>query len=866
LETAGGVFLVGEVGVGKSRLAREALARAQARGAATFRIVATHATASIPLAAVAHMIGDDVPASTEPLGLFRVVCRGLTERSDGRALVVGVDDAHLLDAGTAALVLHLVTTATARVVVTARSGEPCPDAVTALWKEGHVARLDVSALSTSDTVAMAEAHLDGSLDREARRWIRATCRGSPLYVRELVTGAIQAATLQERDGTWHVEGTPRPSRRLIELVEENVRDLAPDDRRAMELVALAEPVESVVLTELVDEASIAQLEQRGLIVVSGHGSKAEARCTHPLYGEVVAAQLGDAARRLLRAALADVLERTGRRHRGDALRLVTWRLEADLPTDPEMLTEAAAEASRRLDYSLSARLADAALDAGAGLQAAMLRAYAAFCLGEFVEADEVLSRWEGRPSDETEGAEYLLHRMRTLHWGLGRTTDALAVLDGAAGWWATSSWQQRIASHRTYYYMRDEARLSQAIATSAPLLDERDLPDDVRRVVSSLRALALAMAGRSREAVSLADSIVAAGHRLAVEGDTPHAVLVMRAWCDARLYAGWGWDEVDARIRRLRDEIEGEDSTLAGLPELLLGRLELKRGRVAEARGYFLDAMRLVEDAGDPFLVLTWVMTMLGHAEALARDPIGAAGVLARAEELRSHRGTISLDPVDLPLAEVWTAASQGELSRARAIALAAADGRGENRVGEVALLHAAVSVGTAPAFVGNRLRAAVEETDSLWCHALVDHVTALEAADGETLDTVARRFEEIGALLQAAEVFADAALAHGAAGRRMSAQSSASHHDRLMQACEGARCVVPHQTPRVKLSPREREVAVLAGRGLSNREIAERLSLSVRTVESHVYRVCTRLGVTRREALASLVETAPDPSSTADR
>src|SRR5262245_63276472 len=111
------------------------------------------------------MIGDDVPASTEPLGLFRVVCRGLSELRDGRPLVVGVDDAHLLDAGTAALVLHLVTTATARVVVTARSGEPCPDAVRALWKEGHVARLDVSALSASDTVAMAETHLDWSLDR-----------------------------------------------------------------------------------------------------------------------------------------------------------------------------------------------------------------------------------------------------------------------------------------------------------------------------------------------------------------------------------------------------------------------------------------------------------------------------------------------------------------------------------------------------------------------------------------------------------------------------------------------------------------------------------------------------------------------------
>jgi hypothetical protein len=169
-----GVFLAGGVGVGKSRLAREALAQAQARGAATVPILATRATSSIPLAAVAHLIGDAVPPSTAPVGLFRIVQRNLTELGDGRPVVLAVDDAHLLDAGTAALVLHLVTAATARVIVTARRGEPCVDAVTALWKDGHVARLDLTGLSTSDAVAMAEAHLGGPLDREARRWITAS--------------------------------------------------------------------------------------------------------------------------------------------------------------------------------------------------------------------------------------------------------------------------------------------------------------------------------------------------------------------------------------------------------------------------------------------------------------------------------------------------------------------------------------------------------------------------------------------------------------------------------------------------------------------------------------------------------------------
>ena len=55
-------------------------------------------------------------------------------------------------------------------------------------------------------------------------------------------------------------------------------------------------------------------------------------------------------------------------------------------------------------------------------------------------------------------------------------------------------------------------------------------------------------------------------------------------------------------------------------------------------------------------------------------------------------------------------------------------------------------------------------------------------------------------------------------------------------------------------VSSREREVAVLAADGLSNRQIAARLQVSVRTVESHTYRACTRLGLPDRAALAEAV------------
>jgi DNA-binding CsgD family transcriptional regulator len=57
-----------------------------------------------------------------------------------------------------------------------------------------------------------------------------------------------------------------------------------------------------------------------------------------------------------------------------------------------------------------------------------------------------------------------------------------------------------------------------------------------------------------------------------------------------------------------------------------------------------------------------------------------------------------------------------------------------------------------------------------------------------------------------------------------------------------------------IDLTPRELEIALLAAGNLSNREIADRLVVSPRTVETHTYRVMDKLGVSRRQELAPLL------------
>ncbi|MGB8254662.1 MAG: helix-turn-helix transcriptional regulator, partial [Pseudonocardiaceae bacterium] len=60
--------------------------------------------------------------------------------------------------------------------------------------------------------------------------------------------------------------------------------------------------------------------------------------------------------------------------------------------------------------------------------------------------------------------------------------------------------------------------------------------------------------------------------------------------------------------------------------------------------------------------------------------------------------------------------------------------------------------------------------------------------------------------------------------------------------------------TTPLPLTQREREIVTLAASGLSNRQIADRLVVSVRTVEGHLYRACAKLGASDRAELAALL------------
>lgn len=105
-----------------------------------------------------------------------------------------------------------------------------------------------------------------------------------------------------------------------------------------------------------------------------------------------------------------------------------------------------------------------------------------------------------------------------------------------------------------------------------------------------------------------------------------------------------------------------------------------------------------------------------------------------------------------------------------------------------------------------------------------------------------------MGDRIASADAAAHAALAaahHGRTGSKMTASTRAT---KLITECGATTPATREAQAPVQLTPQERVIAVLVADGLSNREIAEELTLSVRTVEGHIYRACNRLGVSRTE------------------
>jgi len=836
----GGVVLAGAAGVGKTRLARDALALPQPSGTIVHWATATASARALPLGAFAGLV--ELPDGVEPARLVREALRAVC-RVGGRVLVA-VDDAHLLDDLSAALVHRLVLNEAADVVVTVRTGEPAPDAVTALWKDGHLPRLEIQPLTENETASLVAAALGGGVEAAgaARMW--ALTRGNVLYLRHLVAGERAAGRLRMIDGIWQWEGRPWVTPALAELVAERTGGMRAPVRQVLDVLALAEPLEVGLLARLTDPDAVEEAESAGLIRVEPEGERVCARVAHPLYGEVQRSRIGKLRARRLRGRVATALAGVAHETADDQLRRAVLTLDSDLPPNPQLLTGAARRAAQLADNWLAERLARGAIEAGGGFGAGILLGDALSFTGRGPEAEQAFLGMVARASTDAERIVLGARRTGNMAFTLGRPLEAERIRAETAAGLADPS----AAVTLTAVGALLDAHRGRPAAAAAHATRVLAAPDASADAVA-LAGFALAVAEGRRGRPS-----VLAGMRARVDAlaDAPGlGVLrtfyvpytVARAYC----LAGLPIDVSPAPPRAagtLGDSLSDLRAATA------TGALLLRRGCAASAARWLRRSVTGVRGIA-PGLWLLSVLLDLVPALALSGDVVGARATMTELDDAWVD-GYAVLDP-DRYLARAWLSAAEGAVSEAARHALAAADTAHaqQQHAVEVLALQLAVCLGVHT--VAERLTGLADRVEGPRVAIAAAHARALAGEDPARLLDASEAWQRIGLLIAAADAAAQAAVAYERQGRSGPALQAANRAFQLAETCEGV------QTPALALArrplpltEREREIATLAAGGMSNREIAARLVVSVRTVEGHVYRATAKLGITSRSELAA--------------
>jgi DNA-binding CsgD family transcriptional regulator len=846
-----GFVIHGAAGVGKTRLADECRERAAAGGHPTERVVGSQTASLLPLSAVAALVPGG-PARVEPHGevntvaLFEETHRALNDRYHGRRLVTIADDVSLLDGASLALLGYLVGRGTIFLIATVRTGEAVPDLVTGLWRDGRVERIDLEDLSRTQLDTLLHLALGGPMEAGSGRELWEASRGNPLYLRELLLGALESGAMLERSGVWHLERKLPSTGRLLDLVQQRIGGLPAEASSVLELLALCQPVELAYLDATAPNGVLESLERAGLVTVNLEDG--EARLAHPLHAEVVRASMPAMRARTILLREAERLEASDSRSGPILLRSAVWRLDAGARPEPEVLIRGAHLARHAHDFRVVRRLVGAIPEEQLDAVGALLLGEALYELGAFDESERLLALGQRLPGPGQIALRLSVTRTKNAFWGLCRPDAALAVVTEARKALTAEPLAEEVSADEAAIWMFSGYPLR-----ALEVLDRITGSEIRTRVVRAIvRAPVLAAMGRTAEAVNVAETgfaeHMALGDELAIAHPATHIVNQAYALAEAGRLR-----EAERLAQAGADAVASSRVPIAQFWfAVTIGRVSTLQGRLATARRYFAEAAGLAEGnffAGPRRLALTglaMVDAMLGNADDAdrsirQRDELPAFGFLGPEQQL----------------ADAWTAVARrqprnGAEHFRRAAADAAATG---HRTAESWLLHDLVRTGGGDA--SDRLTKLAGDCDSPLVSARARHAVAAQARDANELAGAADDFETMGALLLAAEAAADAAEAFRRSGDQRAATAASRHSSALVTSCEGAATPgLVRADSVVPLSGREREIALLAAEGLSSKDIADRLYLSVRTVNNHLQNAYSKLGVSSRADLARSLRT----------
>jgi DNA-binding CsgD family transcriptional regulator len=852
--TGRGLILSGGAGVGKSRLLREGIAALPADRFAVWRLAATVATAGVPFGGLAQILPADQPGGLSPAGLLRWAVDALREQAAGRPIVLAVDDAHLLDPSSAALVYLVASSERTTVIGTLRSGERVPVPIRALWTEDLVDHAELPPLSLDDSTRLLAELLGAPVEAASAERLWRLSAGSALLLRELALGALASEEITSAYGVVRWTGRLDLAPGLTDLIDARVDGLDGDLRTVVELVAFGEPIGLPLVVKATDELAVEAAEERGLIRIVRDGRRADARLAHPLHGEVVRRQCPVSRSRRLLGTLAMLVEDAGARRHDDPLRVAVWRLESDLPQHPRLLLDAGAQAFASFNVPLASRLARAALAAGGGFDAAVLLATVLVSGDRPAEAAEVLGRARGEATSDARLGRWLTAYGIAGHWGRGLAGTADELREGAE---TITDPGDRARVHAIEAITRlHRLEVAEAHRLAHGVLDRSAAPISSRGLARCAAAHLHAARGEHARAAGMVAAVEAEAPRWRTE--MPYLQVALEMSRGTELILSGDLAGVDAV---LADEFAG----LADAGEFRIGSgcRSVLRSQAARLRG---QAARALRSASQACSLLATTGTLVGlanaeraHAAAIRGDPATAAAAMTASD--RAREASFEVLYPWLEQARCWVAAGAGDTRAAldvlgRLIVRLRADGLAGH---EVYAQYDLVRLGHSE-LAADRLATLARCVDGPLAALMARHARAAADRDGEALLAVSRAFADLGLHLYAAEAAAMSAARLRSARMPLAAEAGALLADVLERGVDARTPALLAGRP--VLTQRERQVARLAAGGVPSRQIADQLFLSPRTVDNHLLRVYAKLGIAGRAELATALRALPEPAA----
>lgn len=838
-------LLRGPSGIGKTTLAAQAAAALEQRGYRTLPIVAMSELTEVPLAGLAPLLSVGTApsgpeaASDDIAQRVQQLIQRISRARDRSVLIV--DDAPLLDAQSAAILYQLVRVFGVPTLLTARTEHIIQGPIQRLLHEQLLTIIDVPPLHREQVADLVQRYLHEPIRPESVQALHGASGGNPLLLRELVWSAQREGTVDE--GPFGVEITAGPlPEHLINTVRGTLNELSPAARRLATLVAYAQPwPEELAIAR--DASSLQELQQAMIVSRSTRSDRTVIMLAHPLYAEALIQDLSLSEQAGIRTDAAATLLSTG--HPDDrfvAACLLEQYLREHVPSSapiaislPADVTSDIAWAARRAlaagDPALALRLATTASVREPDHHAACLAlAMAASSLGDNVTAENAFATALQLASDGRATALTALGIGQ--HWAYRRADVSTAV--------------DMVQAIQDTLEPRDQAILAPELAKWRIMLGDQGALqaasqfDETGDPVAALgQAIGVAMVCTMLGDSTAAMNAVMQGRALipAANEAIPHASSLL----DLSEFLAAVADSTIDRARAIaeRGRVSGPPEA-AGIWSYTLALIAVHAGEVHAARDFIALATQQ----------LTWrdIAGMQGAAAALHAAIAARCGDANASEALTDADGAVHHDiKVGLHLAEarLWQASPQERPAVAAALAATCVQALelGHHLLAALAA-STALRLGCSEAVLPMLQEAAAASPARLVADVAAA-AAAMAGSSGSGFDDAAgapsaahlvTRLKN-GGLIELAESLA--AHLHQGQGDGSSTLFAAA------TTPAGAT-----DTAWAALTLQEQRVAVLASRRLRSREIAEQLTISVRTVDNHLSSVYRKLGVHTRDAL----------------